>query len=89
MAATMRGAFAGKALDGAATTWFVAALAGQWAFFAYIVAFYGPTTISGDFESWNRLAAVGAKPFEPGDTAGNLTFLAHAFGAALVALQLG
>lgn len=86
MATTMRRAFADRALDGAAATWLAAALVGQWAFFAYLVAFYVPTTFSGEFEAWNRLAALGARPFVPGDTLGNLAFAAHALGAALVAL---
>jgi len=86
MATVMRGSFADKALNGAAIFWLLTALAGQWAFFVYLVAFYGPTTLSGNFEAWNRLAALGARPYEPGDTAGNLAFAAHALGAALVAL---
>jgi uncharacterized membrane protein len=86
MAAILRGTFADKALNGAAASWLVIALLGQWAFFAYLAAFYGPTTVSGNFEVWNRLAALGAKPYVPGDTGGNLVFAAHALGAALVAL---
>lgn len=73
-------------LHRAAAAWLAVALLGQWAFFAYIAAFYGPTTLSGDFEAWNRLEALGAHPFRAGDTAGNATFLAHALGAGLVAL---
>ncbi len=69
-----------------AAFWLIAALLGQWAFFYYIVAFYGPTAATGNFEAWNRLAAVGAKPFIAGDTGGNLAFVAHALGAAIVAL---
>lgn len=76
----------GRVLGLAAASWLVAALLGQWAFFAYIVAFYGPTAASGNFEAWNRLAAIGAKPFIAGDTAGNLAFAAHALGAGIVAL---
>ena len=74
------------ALTRAAGFWLVAAVLGQWAFFYYIAAFYGPSVLSGDFESWNRLAAVGAKPFIAGDTRGNLVFAAHALGAGIVAL---
>lgn len=75
-----------KALGRAAALWIAAALLGQWAFFAYIAAFYGPTAATGNFEAWNRLVAVGAKPFIAGDTAGNLAFAAHALGAGIVAL---
>jgi uncharacterized membrane protein len=73
-------------LTRAAATWLVVALLGQWAFFAYIAAFYGPSTASGNFEAWNRLAALGAKPFIAGDTRGNLAFAAHALAAGIVAL---
>jgi uncharacterized membrane protein len=69
-----------------AAAWLAAALLGQWAFFAYIAAFYGPSTATGNFEVWNRLAMVGAKPFVPGDTGGNLAFAAHALGAGIIAL---
>lgn len=73
-------------LHRAAAGWLAVALIGQWAFFAYIAAFYGPGSVTGDFESWNRLEALGAHPFRAGDTAGNATFLAHALGAGIVAL---
>lgn len=84
--ATIRAASAQRALRGAAVCWLLLALLGQWAFFYYIAAFYGPSALSGDFESWNRLAALGRKPFVVGDTLGNLAFLAHALGAGIVAL---
>lgn len=72
-------------LSVAVAIWLGFAIAGQWAFFAYIAAFYGPSLSSGDFESWNRLAALGVKPFRAGDNAGNLAFLIHALGAGVVA----
>lgn len=70
----------------AAATWFGIALLAQWAFGAYIVAFYGPALANGEFESWNRLAALGVHPYRPGDSVGNLSFLAHALGAGVIAL---
>ena len=73
-------------LRGAAGFWLVTALLGQWAFFYYIAAFYGTSTLSGHFEVWNRLAALGRSPFVAGDTGGNLAFAAHALGAGIVAL---
>jgi uncharacterized membrane protein len=73
-------------LPRAAAFWLITALVGQWAFFYYIAAFYGTSTLGGDFEVWNRLAAFGRRPFIPGDTGGNLAFAAHALGAGLVAL---
>jgi hypothetical protein len=73
------------ALRGSAAFWLLAALAGQWAFLYYIAAFYGVSTLSGDFEVWNRLAALGRTPYVVGDTMGNLAFAAHALGAGVVA----
>ena len=79
-------ALAEKALSRAAAAWLATALVGQWAFFAYIAAFYGPSTASGDFEAWNRIAAMGGRPpYVPGDTAGNLAYAAHALGAGVIA----
>jgi uncharacterized membrane protein len=76
---------ADAALRGSAAFWLLAALAGQWAFLYYIAAFYGVSTLSGDFEVWNRLAALGRTPYVVGDTMGNLAFAAHALGAGVVA----
>jgi uncharacterized membrane protein len=70
----------------AAAGWLAAMLLGQWAFFYYIAAFYGGSAISGDFEVWNRLAVFGRHPFVAGDGIGNLSFLAHALAAGIVAL---
>lgn len=73
-------------LNASAAFWLMAALAGQWAFFYYIAAFYGISTFSGDLEAWNRLTVLGRSPYVAGDTAGNLAFAAHALGAGIVAL---
>jgi len=84
---TARGVAAAKlALNGSVAFWLLVALAGQWAFFYYIAAFYGVSTFSGEFEVWNRLSALGRSPYVAGDTAGNLAFAAHALGAGIVAL---
>ena len=68
-----------------AILWLIVMLIGQWAFGTYIVAFYGTSLVTGDFESWNRLAALGARPFKAGDDSGNAAFLAHARGAGWIA----
>lgn len=60
-------------------------LAGQWAFFYYIIAFYGTSVISGNLEVWNRFEVFGVKPYVPGDSSGNFTFGAHAIAAGLIA----
>lgn len=78
-------ATAGAALRASAAFWLMAALAGQWAFLYYIAAFYGRSTLTGNFEIWNRLQALGRTPYLPGDTAGNAAFAAHALGAGIVA----
>lgn len=72
-------------LRNAAAFWLFAALAGQWAFLYYIAAFYGTSTFSGNFEMWNRLAALGRTPYVAGDMGGNIAFAAHALGAGIVA----
>lgn len=79
-----RGA-ADAVLGGAAAFWLLTALIGQWAFFYYIANFYGPPMVSGDYESWSVLSAMGAKGYVAGDTAGNATFGAHALAAGIIA----
>lgn len=75
------------ALSTSAAFWLLAALIGQWAFFYYIVTFYGVSTITGEFEIWNRLEALsGHASVRPGDVIGNATFGAHALGAGVIAL---
>ena len=77
---------AGKALKASGMFWFVVAMLGQWAFFYYIMAFYGTSTLSGDFEVWNRLSVIsGRTSFVAGDTAGNIAFGAHALAAGIIA----
>jgi len=74
-----------SALGGAGVFWFCVMLVGQWAFFYYIAAFYGVSTVSGDLEVWNRLAALGRTPYVAGDAAGNAAYAAHALAAGIVA----
>lgn len=57
-----------------AKSWFLTAAIGQWLFVSYIVAFYGGSTLSGDFESWNSVLPGG---YIPGDTSGNLAIGLH------------
>lgn len=72
-------------LNGAAGLWWLTAILGQWAFLYYILSFYGASSLSGDFEIWNRLKVMGRTPYVAGDTAGNLAFLAHALAAGIIA----
>src|SRR5260370_42380174 len=76
--------FADTALKAAAGFWFLLAVIGQWAFLYYIVAFYGPSTFTGDFHAWTKNTFL-RMSYVPGDTAGNLAFAAHALLAAVIA----
>lgn len=79
------GSASGALLRASGVFWFVVTLLGQWAFFYYIAAFYGASTLAGDLEIWNRLQAIGRTPYVAGDTVGNLAYAAHALGAGIVA----
>lgn len=74
---------ADKALKAAAGLWFLVAI-GQWAFLYYIVAFYGRSTFTGNFQVWNRNTFLNMA-YVPGVTAGSLTFAAHMLLAAVIA----
>ncbi len=73
---------AAAALKASGMFWFVVAVIGQWTFVYFISAFYGPSTLSGDFAHWNT------KPLIDGhiqdDWAGNLMFAAHTLMAAVI-----
>jgi uncharacterized membrane protein len=75
---------ADKALKAAAGLWFLVAVIGQWAFLYYIVAFYGTSTFTGNFQVWNRNTFLNMA-YVPGDTTGNLAFAAHTLLAAVIA----
>lgn len=70
-------------LDAAAKTWFGAAVIGQALFLYYIVAFYGPSTLTGNFQAWS-LNKMLIRGYVPGDTPGNLAFAAHVMMAAVI-----
>lgn len=76
---------ADAALGAATKAWFFVTLAGQWVFLYYIVAFYAPGAMSGDFASWNRHPFL-HNAFVAGDVAGNIAFAAHVALAAMIAL---
>src|SRR5262245_52335819 len=71
---------ADAALRVAAALWFFVTLIGQWLFLYYIVAVYGASTATGQFEAWRNKMM-----FLPGDTIANLLFAAHVALAAVVA----
>ncbi|SEJ57761.1 Uncharacterized membrane protein [Dyadobacter sp. SG02] len=70
-----------KLLNLAVTAWFVVTTIGQWAFGIYIIAFYGTSTASGDFENWNKVLPHG---YVKGDWAGNLVVGLHVLLAAIL-----
>jgi uncharacterized membrane protein len=78
------GSIADTALSVAGRLWFTVALIGQWAFVYYIANFYGPSTLTGHFQSWTRNSNL-VKGYVVGDTAGNVFFGAHALMAAVIA----
>lgn len=78
-----RGTLADAVLTGAASLWFVATLAGQAVFLYYIAAFYGPTTLTGDYEGWDKNPFL-SKGYVAGDEMGNLAFAAHVMVALVV-----
>jgi uncharacterized membrane protein len=73
-----------SALRAAARLWFVTAVIGQWLFFYYLIAFYGPSTLGGHFEVWRRNKALNMS-YVPGDAWGNLAFASHVLLAAVIA----
>ncbi len=75
---------ADSALKAAAGFWFLVAVIGQWAFLYYLVAFYGPSTLTGNFQAWTKNTFLHMS-YVPGDIAGNLAFAAHALLAAVIA----
>lgn len=76
-------ATADGALNGAVRFWLTATIVGQGLFLFYILAFYLPSIITGNYETWNHKAMV-MKAYVPGDTAGNFAFAVHVMMAAVV-----
>ncbi|MEO0465530.1 MAG: DUF2306 domain-containing protein [Pseudomonadota bacterium] len=66
-------------------TWFVITAAGQLAFIAFIVGFYGPSTFSGNFAEWNEKPLIDGHI--EGDTAGNAMFAMHVTIATVMTLS--
>lgn len=66
-----------------AALWFTVAVIGQWAFVYYIAAFYGTSTVTGDFQAWDRNRFL-FHGYEAGDPVGNLVFGAHVLLAGVV-----
>lgn len=71
-----------RALDRAAIFWFGMTVFGQSLFFLFILAFYYPSTLSGEFATWNSKPLITG--YQAGDIVGNLAFGAHVLLAALI-----
>lgn len=71
-------------LRGAVRCWLVVTLIGQWLFMYYIVALYGASTVTGQFEGWMKKPTL-FKGYIPGDAIGNLAFASHVVFAAVMA----
>lgn len=61
---------------------YLAIAAGQLLFIAFILLFYYPPTLSGDFAAWNDKPLI--MGHVAGDTAGNLFFAVHVLLAAII-----
>ncbi len=75
--------WSGRALNSAATLWFVVAVVGQLMFVVYLLGFYGRAAVQGQFETWNQVLPHG---YVAGDTVGNLVVFVHLAFAAVVML---
>jgi hypothetical protein len=69
-------------LNRAAQGCFAAIGIGQLLFLTFILAFYYPTTLRGDWAEWNRKPLIDG--FREGDFTGNLFFAAHVILAAVI-----
>jgi hypothetical protein len=54
-----------KNLNFSVQLWFIIATLGQWLFAFYILAFYGKSTVNGQFEKWNEVLPHGYDKTDP------------------------
>ena len=69
-------------LGRSATFCYATIAAGQLLFTAFILAFYYPASLSGNFAAWNDKPLI--KGFVAGDLSGNLFFAVHVLMAAVI-----
>ena len=74
-----------RALNRAASIWYLVTAAGMWLFVYYIVGFYYAPTLTGDFGAWNANPML-PNPYLPDNTPWNLMFAAHVLLAAVLTL---
>lgn len=70
------------ALNASARFWFVVAALGQWAFVAYVAAYYGPRLLQGGLEALQYTTL--ANGYMPGDTVGNAAVAGHVLLAIII-----
>lgn len=70
----LRPSFADRVLRASTIFWFLAILAGQGLFAAYILRFYGGHALQGDWSAWTERLIVG---FIEGDPIGNAALVLH------------
>jgi uncharacterized membrane protein len=70
------------ALTRAAGLWYLMAALGQIAFLLFILLFYYPSVLSGNFGAWDRKPNIDG--FIAGDTGGNIMFALHVLAAAVL-----
>ena len=68
-------------LKGSGALWFLIAYAGQLLFAYYTAAYYGGSTLRGDFSAWNEVMPYGLMERDPD---GNAALGAHLFLAAIL-----
>lgn len=74
-----------RILSWAVKAWFAATALGQLAFAAFIILFYYPPTLRGNFAAWNSKPLIDGHI--AGDTGGNLGFALHVLLAAAMTLS--
>ena len=73
------------ALKGSIAFWLTIALLGQWAFFYYIITFYGVPILQGEISRWNDQVLLKIEPYVVTEPINALAFGMHAIGAAVIA----
>jgi Predicted membrane protein (DUF2306) len=79
---TVKSSGAQMALNRAAGLWYLMAVLGQLAFLLFILLFYYPSVLSGNFGAWDKKPNIDG--FIAGDASGNIMFALHVLAAAVM-----
>lgn len=74
---------ADRALKASAASWFVVAVAGQWLFAVYVIAYFGGTAARGQWDLWSKTLPHG---IVAGDPIGNVALAIHLLLAAVITI---